>query len=131
MMVSPAQHDCWLRWRELLPLAGILDIPLSSVHLDIEIFQYCVKMVGSVLYSTNNRYDSYVMGRTLTTGDKVWTHFALMTIKFINDILAWNQPMWGDRVMINIHIIKRQDLCKYFYLTIWSLTWMLSKINGY
>ena len=82
MMVSPAQHDCWLRWRELLPLAGILDIPLSSVHLDIEIFQYYDRMEGSVSYTTNNSYDSYVMGRTLTTGDKVCTHFALMNIKY-------------------------------------------------
>ena len=63
-------------------------------------------MDGSVLYITYNSYDSNVMGRTLTTGDKVWIYFALMNIKFLNDILAWNQPMWGDRVMINIHIIK-------------------------
>ena len=52
MMVSPAQHDCRLRWRELLPQAGILDVSSSSVHLDIEIFQYYDTMEGSVLYIT-------------------------------------------------------------------------------
>ena len=81
-MVSPAQHDCRLRWRELLPQAGILDISSSSVHLDIEIFQYYDTMEGSVLYDTNNSNDSYVMGRTLTTGDKVCNDVALMNIKY-------------------------------------------------
>ena len=80
MMVSPAQNDCRLRWRELLPQAGILDV--SSVHLDIEIFQYYDTKEGSVLYITYNSYDSNVMGRTLTTGDKVCTQFALMNIKY-------------------------------------------------
>ena len=73
---------CRLRWRELLPLAGILDVSSSSVHLNIEIFQYYDKMEGSVLYITYNSYDSNVMGRTLTTGDKVCTHFAQMNIKY-------------------------------------------------
>ena len=82
MKVCPAQRDCGLRCRELLPQAGILDVSSSSVHLDIEIFQYYDTMEGSVLYVTYNSYDSNVMGRTLTTGDKVCTQFALMNIKY-------------------------------------------------
>ena len=62
MMVCPAQRDCWLRWRELLPQAGIMDLAASSVCLEMEIYEDCVSTNGCGWYITNNTNDNFHMG---------------------------------------------------------------------
>ena len=61
-VVCPAQRDCWLRWRELLRQAGIMDLAASSVCLEIEIYEDCVAINGCGWYIINNTYDNFHMG---------------------------------------------------------------------
>ena len=61
-MVYPAQHDCSLRCREVLPQAGIVDWASSSVYLDTVIFQYYAIANKYRLYITNDTNDIFVMG---------------------------------------------------------------------
>ena len=62
MKVCPAQRDCWLRCRELLPQAGIMDLSASSVGLEIEIYEDCVSTNGCGWYIINYTYDNFHMG---------------------------------------------------------------------
>ena len=61
-VVCPAQRDCWLRCRELLRQAGIMDLAASSVCLEIEIYEDCVSISGCECYITNNPNDNFHMG---------------------------------------------------------------------